>query len=141
MAIRLLKDVPADELAGKFVCLPSLINDQAHGYPAVIEKVTKSRLSCVRLPRGEWDSAIKEWQVSPTFEGQEPDERREAPKVCNLTSIKFVCDEAWEAIALYTEAQATRKAIEALRKQMLAAVDANALASQLSMPEYLLGKA
>lgn len=142
MAVRLLKDVPAEELRGKFVCLPALFNDQAHGYPAVIEKVTRSRLSCVRLPRGEWDSQSKEWQVRASFEvPAEEAERPEAPKVCNLTSIKFVCDEAWEAIALYTSATKARKAIESIRKQMLADVDAQALASQLSMPEYLLGKA
>ncbi|KVP17312.1 hypothetical protein [Burkholderia ubonensis] len=149
MAIQRLRDVPRESLVGKFICSPSRYTDQAHGWPALVEKTTAARLTFRRLPRGAWDADKREWQVRPTMVSAatnlesrkscelDGDERAEAPEQCNLSSVKYVCDTAEEAIALYFHSLATRDAIETFRKEMLAKVDTQALAGGIPVPEYL----
>ena len=149
MAIQRLGAVPRESLVGKFVCAPSRSSEQVCGWPAIVEKTTASRLTCVRLPRGEWDPVDQEWQVRPTMArathaSNEPlndvldgDDGREDRETYNLSSVRYVFDTAHEAIALYTQAIATRKTIEAFRKDVLAQLDAKALAGELTPAPYL----
>jgi hypothetical protein len=52
--------------------------------------------------------------------------------------VKYVCDTAQEAIALYVQACTSRKTIETFRKSQLAALNEQALAGELPVPAYLL---
>lgn len=149
MTIRLLADTPYDTLTGKFICTPARQHDLAHGWPARIEKATRSRLAYRRLPRGTWDEAQCEWQValapqlhvSPAagatdvLEDLRCDERVEQ---CVMESVRFVCDTAAEAIALYVQAVITQKNISAMRKAALSGLNAQALAGELPVPSYLV---
>lgn len=151
MAIRKLREVPREMLVGKYICTPSHYTDQEFGWPALVEKTTAARLTCVRLPRGAWDPVEKEWQVMPTrlpvvaradtrtdeLDGAGIAEQREQ---YNLSSVKYVCDTAAEAIALYAQALATRKSIETFRKTQLARLNEMALAGELPTPRYLDGE-
>ncbi|KVP96949.1 hypothetical protein WJ97_14100 [Burkholderia ubonensis] len=149
MAIQRLSAVPRESLVGKFICTPSRYSEQEFGWPAVVEKTTAARMTYRRLPRGAWDPVEKEWQVRPTMmvgaastaprapDSLEWGESEERSEVCNLSSVKFVCDTAQEAIALYVQALATRKTIEAFRKDSLAKLDAQAMAGELPTPPYL----
>lgn len=135
MAIRpLTSDLPAAELAGKFICAPAFCYDQAHGYPALVEKATAIQLVFRKLNRGSWDSAAKEWRVDPDPAHIPEDE---SSRKCKRTSVKFVCDTAEEAIALYAQAIATRKAIEQFRRDQLARVEILAAENRLPVPAYL----
>ncbi len=140
MAIRILKTVPLAELEGKFICSPSLLSEQDHGFPAVIEKVTASQLVFRRLHRGLWDAVAKEWEVNPSVDSAEDaslDDRIEAPAKCKQSSVSLVCDTAVEAISLYTQAVATRKAIQSFRANAMAELNTSALEGRLPVPAYL----
>ena len=129
----LTASLTASELAGKFICSPSVFHDQAHGYPAVIEKATANQIVFRKLNRGSWDSVKKEWLVDPDPSRIPADE---PPCKCKWTSVKFICDTAEEAIALYTQASSSRKAIEAFRREQLALVDTLASENRLPTPAY-----
>jgi hypothetical protein len=146
MAIRKLRDIPREALVGKFICTPVRFTDQEFGWPALVEKTTASRLTALRLPRGDWDQATQEWQVRPTMSSPADTETkldvlegsgREERELYNLSSVRYVCDTAVEAIALYVQAVASRKAIESFRKTRVAELNAQALAGELSVPAYL----
>lgn len=104
------------ELVGKFVCAPSIINEQAFGWPALVASATATQLTLVKLARGDWNSTEKEWEASTSTAPSE----HEVPKRCKKTSIKYVCDTAEEAAALYAAAISTRKRIELFRKEQQA---------------------
>lgn len=126
--------LPASELSGKYLCAPALVYDQAHGYPALIEKATATQLVFRKLHRGSWDSEANEWRVDPDpahILVEEPSRK------CKRASVKFVCDTAEEAIALYAQAIATRKAIEQFRRDQLARVEILAAENRLPVPAYL----
>jgi hypothetical protein len=146
MAILKLREVPREALVGKFICTPSRYTDQEFGWPALVEKTTAARMTVLRLPRGVWDAQAQEWQVRPATNPlagteSEPDVLegggREERETYNLSSVLFVCDTAAEAISLYMQALATRKAIDAFRKAKLAALNEQALAGALPTPKYL----
>jgi hypothetical protein len=149
MAIRKLREVPREALAGKFICTPSRYTFQEFGWPALIEKTTAARMTVLRLPRGVWDPQAGEWQVRPTTTlpavtyVNEPESDvlegggREERELYNLASVLYVCDTAAEAIALYVQALATRNAIEDFRKAQLAALNEQAIAGALPIPAYL----
>jgi hypothetical protein len=153
MAIQLLKDVPHEALVGKYICTPPREQELPCGWPARVEKATAARLTYRRLARGAWDEAAAEWQVRPTtlaadgaiepeVAGSQPEylyaERRDH---CQVTSARFVCDTAAEAIALYTQALATQKGILAFRKVARAALDYHALNGNLPAPAYVASEA
>ena len=153
MATKLITDVPYEALVGKYICTPPREVELPCGWPARVEKATPSRLTYRRLARGAWDDSSKEWQVRPTTlaadDAVEPEvagslseyiyaERRDQ---CQVTSPRFVCDTAAEAIALYTQALAVQKGIQAFRKVALAALDFHALNGKLSAPAYLASEA
>jgi len=135
MAIKNLSDVPHENLVGKFICAPSIVNEQEYGYPAMVEKVTKFRMTYRKLARGDWLKDINEWEVLPQVEEENP--YGDGPRQCNISSLHFVCDTPEEAIQLYWNSKMTRYAIEEFRKKALASVDARALAGELDMPPYL----
>lgn len=135
MSIRpMTATLTASELAGKFICSPSVFHDQAHGYPAIIEKATANQIVFRKLNRASWDSVEKEWHVDPDPSRIPADE---TPRKCKWTSVKFICDTAEEAIALYAQALLSRKAIEAFRREQLALVDTLASENRLPTPAYL----
>jgi hypothetical protein len=150
MTIRRLADVPHEDLPGKFICTPAQQLDLAHGWPARIEKATRARIAYRRLPRGAWDETQKEWQVALTPQRSQPgaapagdlaeprcDERSEQ---CVLDNVRFACDTAEEAIALYVQAVITQKHITAMRKAALSGLNAQALAGELPVPTYLVAQ-
>lgn len=138
MTIHLLADLPSEALAGKFICTPSGQVDLAHSWPARVERATAARLAYRRLPRGTWDDDAKEWRVAleQTHPDGEPryDEREEQ---CLSASVRFICDTAEEAVALYVRAVATQKAIADFRKANLTELDARAVAGDLPAATYL----
>lgn len=136
MAIYPLKDIPSQALVGKFICAPSMLSFQDYGYPAIIEKVTTSRMAYRKLARGEWDSVAKEWLVNPAV----ADDLTEGTRQCNLKSIDLVCDTAEEAIALFEYSRANRKKIEAMQAALLKDVRDLARGNQLPAPSYLAAK-
>lgn len=136
MAIRVLKGLSATELVGKFICTPSLLHEQEYGYPAIVERANASQLVYRRLTRGAWDPVEKEWHVNPDPEAV-GDGNIEGSRKCNRSSIRYVCDTAVEAISLYAQATATRKAIERFRQEKLANLDALVSQGQLPLPAYL----
>lgn len=136
MAIYPLKDIPSQALVGKFICAPSMLSFQDYGYPAIIEKVTTSRMVYRKLARGEWDSVANEWLVSPAV----ADDLTEGTRQCNLKSIDLVCDTAEEAIALFEYSRANRKKIEAMQAALLKDVRDLARGNQLPAPSYLAAK-
>lgn len=148
MTIQFLKNVPREELAGKFICSPSRYNELAYGWPARIEKATAARLTYRCLPRGAWDPAESEWQVrvAPVPPASASDDRAsdifglqvdESTEQCLSSSVQFVCDTAQEAVALYTQALSTQKLIMGVRKTALSVLDHKALAGELPAPAYL----
>lgn len=138
MAIRYLKDVPVGELPGKFVCPPRPGSEVPHGWPAVVTKASRGRLTYQRLLRGEWDAAADEWRVLP-WGAAKPDERLEAAIACVPSHLMLVCDTSEEAIALYVQALRTQKAIREYQKASLAAVVFAAVNGGLAYPDYLPG--
>lgn len=136
MAIYPLKDIPSQALVGKFICAPSMLSFQDYGYPAIIEKVTTSRMVYRKLARGEWDSVANEWLVNPAV----ADDLTEGTRQCNLKSIDLVCDTAEEAIALFEYSRANRKKIEAMQAALLKDVRDLARGNQLPAPSYLAAK-
>jgi hypothetical protein len=79
-----------------------MLSFQDYGFPAIIEKVTASRMAYRKLARGKWDPVAKEWLVSPAV----ADDLTEGTRQCNLKSIDLVCDTAEEAIALFEYSRA-----------------------------------
>lgn len=136
MAISLLKDVSPQALVGKFICAPSMLSFQDYGYPAIVEKVTASRMVYRKLPRGEWDTVAKEWLVNPVM----AEDITEPSRQCSLKSIDLVCDTAEEAIALFEYSRANRKKIEAMQAVLLKDVRDLARGNQLPTPSYLTAK-
>jgi hypothetical protein len=65
----------------------------------------------------------------------------EARDQCQVSSTRFVCDTAAEAIALYTQAVVAQKGIMAFRKAARAALEFHALSGNLAVPTYLAGEA
>lgn len=133
MAISLLKDVSPQALVGKFICAPSMLSFQDYGFPAIIEKVTASRMAYRKLARGKWDPVAKEWLVRPAVE----EDSTEGSRQCNLKSIDLVCDTAEEAIALFEYSRTNRKKIEETQAALLRNVRDLALLNQLPLPGYL----
>ena len=136
MAISLLKDVSPQALVGKFICAPSMLSFQDYGFPAIIEKVTASRIAYRKLARSGWDPVAKEWRVSPAVAEDHAEDSRQ----CNLKSIDLVCDTAEEAIALFEYSRTNRKKIEAMQAALLKDVRDLARGNQLPLPGYLSAK-
>jgi hypothetical protein len=140
MTIRLLADVPAEALVGKFICIPSGQVDLVHGWPARIQRAGRlgARVAYARLPRGAWDDELKEWEVGVERDAATGELRcDEREEQCLAISVRFVCDTAEEAVALYVSAVAAQKAIADFRKANLSSLDARAVAGVLPAPTYL----
>lgn len=140
MTIRLLADVPSESLVGKFICTPSGQVDLVHGWPARIQRAGQNgaRIAYSRLPRGAWADDLKEWEVGierDVATGElRCDEREEQ---CLAINVRFGCDTAEEAVALYVSAVAAQKAIADFRKATLSSLDARAVAGDIQVPTYL----
>jgi hypothetical protein len=138
MTIRYLKDVPTAELPGKFMCAPRPGSDIPYGWPALVSKATRGRLTYRRLERGEWDRAADEWRVVPMKAGDiQAEARLEVQISCNPIPQMLICDTAEESISLYVQSLRAEKAIRDYRKAALNVVVTAAVDGALPRAEYL----
>jgi hypothetical protein len=138
MAIQYLRDVPIEERAGKFTCCPRPGAEFPYGWPALITKATRGRITYRRLTRGEWDGTAEEWQVAPMVPGDTYAEMKlEAAMMSPPGHLMLVCDTSEEAISLYVQTQRAEKAIRDHRHAALSHIVDGAIAGTLERAAYL----
>lgn len=125
MAIKPIAEVPRDEIVGKFFCPPTLMEEEEFGWPMQVISVTKAQIKGLRLARGKWDSAKREWTILPRMTATD------GAQAINISKVALVCDTAEEAIALHRASVAAAHAIQQFRSSTLLQVRQSALRGKL----------
>lgn len=126
MSIKKIKELEKGELAGKFVCLDSMLTYMEVGRPVLITKVSGSRLYYAELP-SFWD---KEKQAHVFFDPTTVGREYGREGYCQIKPELYVCDTFEEVSGLYNKAKVTMDAIDAFIKSQRKAFHDDVAASQ-----------